>query len=147
MPPCIGLVVVMLTMPTARDTGAPSDQIGSARLRSWSITIISERATRDTCTCPFVYILMYTYIYPFGVCRRRYAVRVTDSARARLVLYQVHNSDEVIVKRSNTLQYSCEIEDFIETHVCKPCVILRSRDCAYYWVCVLIEDIGGGLAP
>ena len=35
---------------------------------------------------------------------------------------------------------SCEIEDFVETQLCKLCVILPDR--AYYWVCVLIKDIG-----
>ena len=34
---------------------------------------------------------------------------------------------------------SCEIEDFVETHLCKLCVILRSR---VYELCVLIKDIG-----
>ena len=34
---------------------------------------------------------------------------------------------------------SCEIEYFVETHLCKVRVILRSRS---YWVCVLIKDIG-----
>ena len=34
---------------------------------------------------------------------------------------------------------SCEIEDFVETHLCKLCVILRSR---YYGLCVLSKDIG-----
>ena len=33
---------------------------------------------------------------------------------------------------------SCEIEDFVETHLCKLCVILRS----HYKLCVLIKDIG-----
>ena len=36
---------------------------------------------------------------------------------------------------------SCEIEDFVETHICKLCVMSCS-DRAYYWVCVLIKDIG-----
>ena len=35
---------------------------------------------------------------------------------------------------------SCEIEDFVETHLCKLCVILRSR--VLRVVCVLIKDIG-----
>ena len=35
---------------------------------------------------------------------------------------------------------SCEIEDFVETHLCKLCVILPDR--AYYELCVLIKDIG-----
>ena len=35
---------------------------------------------------------------------------------------------------------SCEIEDFVETHLCKLCVILRSR--VLQLVCVLIQDIG-----
>ena len=35
---------------------------------------------------------------------------------------------------------SCEIEDFVETHLCKLCVILRSR--VLLGVCVLIKDIG-----
>ena len=36
----------------------------------------------------------------------------------------------------------CEIEDFVETHLCKLCVILYSGR-AYHWVsCVLIKDIG-----
>ena len=34
---------------------------------------------------------------------------------------------------------SCEIEYFIETHLCKLCVIF---DRAYYGLCVLIKDIG-----
>ena len=34
---------------------------------------------------------------------------------------------------------SCEIEDFVETRICKLCVILRSR---VFCVCVLIKDIG-----
>ena len=33
---------------------------------------------------------------------------------------------------------SCEIEHFVETHICK---LLRYSDRAYYWVCVLIKDI------
>ena len=35
---------------------------------------------------------------------------------------------------------SCEIEDFVETHLCKLCVILRSR--VSRGVCVLNKDIG-----
>ena len=35
---------------------------------------------------------------------------------------------------------SCEIEDFVETHLCKLCVILPDR--AHYELCVLIKDIG-----
>ena len=38
------------------------------------------------------------------------------------------------------IRSSCEMEDFVETHLCKLCVILRSR--VYRWVCVLIKDIG-----
>ena len=34
---------------------------------------------------------------------------------------------------------SCEIEDFVETHICKLCVILRSR---VLRVVFLIKDIG-----
>ena len=34
---------------------------------------------------------------------------------------------------------SCEIEDFVETHLCKLCVILRSR---VLELCGLIKDIG-----
>ena len=33
---------------------------------------------------------------------------------------------------------SCEIEDFVETHLRKLCVIYSDR--AYYGLCVLIED-------
>ena len=36
---------------------------------------------------------------------------------------------------------SCEIEDFVETHLCKLCVTMYS-DRAYYGLCVLIKDIG-----
>ena len=35
---------------------------------------------------------------------------------------------------------SCEIEDFVETHLCKLCVWYSDR--AYYGLCVLINDIG-----
>ena len=34
----------------------------------------------------------------------------------------------------------CEIEYFVETHLCKLCVILRSR--VLRFVCVLIKDMG-----
>ena len=37
------------------------------------------------------------------------------------------------------IHFRCEIEDIVETHLCKLCVILHR---AYYWVCVLIKDIG-----
>ena len=40
------------------------------------------------------------------------------------------------------IQSSCEIEDFVETHLCKLCVILRSRVTYYGFFCVLIKDIG-----
>ena len=36
--------------------------------------------------------------------------------------------------------FICEIEYFVETHLRKLCVILRSR--AYYGLCVLIKDRG-----
>ena len=32
----------------------------------------------------------------------------------------------------HNIQYSCETKNVVETHLCKLCVILRSR--AYYWV-------------
>ena len=35
---------------------------------------------------------------------------------------------------------SCEIEDFVETHICKLCVWYSDR--AYYGLCVLIKDMG-----
>ena len=35
---------------------------------------------------------------------------------------------------------SCEIEYFVETHLCKLCVILRSR--VLRVLCVLVKDIG-----
>ena len=35
---------------------------------------------------------------------------------------------------------SCEIEDFVETHLCKLCVIHSDR--AHFELCVLIKDIG-----
>ena len=38
----------------------------------------------------------------------------------------------------HTLHPSCEIEDFVETHIFKLCVIQRSR----VLLCVLIKDIG-----
>ena len=37
------------------------------------------------------------------------------------------------------IRSSCEIEDFVETHICKLCVILRSR--VILGVCVLSKDI------
>ena len=37
------------------------------------------------------------------------------------------------------LHSSCEIEDFVETHLCK---YVRYSDRAYYGLCVLIKDIG-----
>ena len=39
----------------------------------------------------------------------------------------------------NEIRSSCEIEDFVETHLCKLCVILRSR---VLGLSVLIKDIG-----
>ena len=36
------------------------------------------------------------------------------------------------------LHSSCEIEDFVETHLCKLC---DTHDRAYYWMCVIIKDI------
>ena len=36
---------------------------------------------------------------------------------------------------------SCEIEDFVETHLCQLCMIQYS-DRAHYGLCVLIKDIG-----
>ena len=41
-----------------------------------------------------------------------------------------------IVKKIHS---SCGIDDFVETHLCKLCVMLR---CAYYGLCVLVKDIG-----
>ena len=40
--------------------------------------------------------------------------------------------------------YSCEIEDFVESRLCKPCVMLRSRvlRCAY----ALMKDTGPWLS-
>ena len=35
---------------------------------------------------------------------------------------------------------SCEVEDFVETHICKLCVILRSR--VLRALCVPINDVG-----
>ena len=37
---------------------------------------------------------------------------------------------------------SCEIEDFVETHPCMPCAILRSREILGVVLGILVKDIG-----
>ena len=40
---------------------------------------------------------------------------------------------------------SCEIEDFVETHLCKLCVILRSR--AYIYICTTQTSVSQCVYP
>ena len=55
-------------------------------------------------------------------------------------LWTVHVDYWVFLLQRMEIHSSCEIEDFVETHLCKLCVMLRSR--VYYELCVLIKDIG-----
>ena len=45
---------------------------------------------------------------------------------------------KIVVEKKIQTHSTCAIEDFVEAHLCKQCVILRS----YYGLCVLIKDIG-----
>ena len=44
----------------------------------------------------------------------------------------------------NKIHSSCEIEYFVETHLCKLCVILRSRGVIYNLVSAPAKFRGGG---
>ena len=55
----------------------------------------------------------------------------------RFRLYIRYIANDMLKKKIHS---SCEIEDFVENHLCKLCVILRSR--VLLGVCVLVKDIG-----
>ena len=62
--------------------------------------------------------------------------RYSDSASC---LHLLHVPGIILLRVKIKIHCSCEIEYFVEAHLCKLCVILRSR---VLRMCVLIKDIG-----
>ena len=51
-----------------------------------------------------------------------------------VVGFQTRGLRRTIIVKKMKIHFSCEIEDFVKTHLCKLCVILRSR--VFYGVCL-----------